>query len=71
MTKRTLSAEEMRIRGLEMIRKAREKERADKQAVRLKLGELVEKYLGDGSIQEFDVQKFLVEIEKITGQTVT
>ena len=68
MSKKALTAEEMRIKGLEMIRKAREKERASQMAVRVKLGELVEQYLADDGFQSFDMQQFLTKVATITGQ---
>jgi hypothetical protein len=68
MSKKALTAEEMRLKGLAMIRQAKEKERASQIAIRVKLGELVEQYLVDGGFQSFDLQQFLTKVAKITGQ---
>jgi hypothetical protein len=68
MGKKALTAEEMRLKGLEMIRKAREKERASQMAIRVKLGELVEEYLAGDGFRTFDLQKFLAKVATITGQ---
>ena len=58
----------MRLKGLEMIRKAKEKERAGQMAIRVKLGELVEEYLADDGFRSFDLQQFLTSVTTITGQ---
>ena len=71
MSKKTLTAEEMRLKGLEMIRKAKEKERAGQMAIRVKLGELVEQYLADDSFRSFDLQQFLSRVATITGQPLS
>jgi hypothetical protein len=71
MSKRTLTAEEMRLKGLEMIRKAREKERASQMAIRVKLGELVEEYLMEDVFLSFDLQQFMAKVTTITGQPLT
>lgn len=68
MSKKALTAEEMRLKGLEMIRKAKEKERAGQMAIRVKLGELVEEYLADDGFRSFDLQQFLTRVAVITGQ---
>lgn len=68
MSKKALTAEEMRLKGLEMIRKAKEKERAGQMAIRVKLGELVEQYLADDGFRTFDLQQFLTRVATITGQ---
>ena len=68
MSKKALTAEEMRLKGLEMIRKAKEKERAGQMAIRVKLGELVEEYLADDGFHSFDLQQFLTRVTTITGQ---
>lgn len=68
MSKKALTAEEMRIKGLEMIRKAKEKERASQMAIRVKLGELVEEYLADDGFRSFDLQQFMARVATITGQ---
>lgn len=68
MSKKALTAEEMRLKGLEMIRKAKEKERAGQMAIRVKLGELVEQYLAEDGFRSFDLQQFLSMVATITGQ---
>ena len=68
MSKKALTAEEMRLKGLEMIRKAKEKERAGQMAIRVKLGELVEQYLADDGFRSFDLQQFLIRVVTITRQ---
>jgi hypothetical protein len=68
MSKKALTAEEMRLKGLEMIRKAKEKERAGQMAIRVKLGELVEQYLADDGFRSFDLQQFMTRVAAITGQ---
>jgi hypothetical protein len=69
MSKKALSAEEMRMMGLQMIRKAREKVRAEKLAQQLKLGELLEQHIATG-FTNFSLNKLVVQIEKITGHPV-
>lgn len=71
MSKKALTAEEMRLKGLAMIRQAKEKERAGQMAIRVKLGELVEQYLADDGFRSFDLQQFLTRVATITGQPPT
>jgi hypothetical protein len=68
MSKKALTAEEMRLKGLAMIRQAKEKERASQMAIRVKLGELVEQYLADDGFRSFDLKQFLTRVATITGQ---
>ncbi len=70
MSKKALTAEEMRIKGLEMIRKAKEKERASQMAIRVKLGELVQQYLAEDGFSSFDLNKFLARVAAITGESL-
>lgn len=67
MNKRSLTAEEMRLKGLKMIRKAKEKERREKDTVRLKLGALVERHIETG-FAGFDVESFISEIGDVIGK---
>lgn len=71
MSRKKLTAEEMRLKGLEMIRKAKEKERASQVAIRIKLGELVEEYLAIDGFSSFDQQQFMAKVAAITGQPLT
>lgn len=68
MSKKGMTAEEMRLKGLQMIRKAKEKERASQMAIRVKLGELVQQYLEEDGFSSFDPNKFLARVAAITGE---
>lgn len=70
MSKRKLSPEEMRLKGLQMIRKAKDRERRQREATRAALGELVEQHIAS-SFREFDLAMFLLQIEGITGKHVS
>lgn len=67
MSKRTLTAEEMRLKGLEMIRQAKEKERREKETVRLKLGAIIERHIETG-FAVFDLESFMNEIGDVIGR---
>lgn len=67
MGKRTLTAEEMRLKGLEMIRRAKEKERREKEAIRLRLGELLERHIETG-FASFDLDTFVHQVGEVTGR---
>ena len=67
MGKRTLTAEEMRFKGLEMIRRAKEQERREKVAILLKLGELLERHIETG-FASFDLDTFVCQVGEITGR---
>lgn len=67
MGKRTLTAEEMRLKGLEMIRQAKEKERREKEAIRLRLGELLERHIETG-FASFDLDTFVSQVGEVTGR---
>ena len=69
MGKRTMTAEEMRLKGLEMIRQAKEKERREKEAIRLRLGELLEKHVETG-FTSFDLYTFVNQVEEVTGRSM-
>jgi hypothetical protein len=67
MSKRTLTAEEMRLKGLEMIRQAKEKERHEKEAIRLKLGMLLERHIETG-FAAFNLDSFMSQIGEVIGR---
>lgn len=69
MGKRTLTAEEMRLKGLEMIRQAKEKERREKEAIRLRLGELLERHIETG-FASFDLDTFVRQVVEVIGRPV-
>jgi len=69
MSKRRLTAEEMRLKGLQMIREAREKERRQREETRAELGKLVEQYIDEG-FDGLDLPIFISQIERITGKKI-
>jgi hypothetical protein len=69
MGKRTLTAEEMRLKGLEMIRQAKEKDRREKETIRLRLGELLERHI-ETSFASFDLDIFVHQVAEVIGRPV-
>ena len=64
MAKEKLTVNEMRLRALAMLKKAKELERAEKQEKVLKLGELINRFL-DHSITAHQMK---TEVQNLTGK---